>query len=85
MSKSLFIGSDDRGPQAARRLSRGRGRLDELHEDSVRIDREHEPSKRTLNGLRADAEEPVARVLGVQSISASRPLTSSWNCGEPTS
>src|SRR4030095_793511 len=71
MSKRLFIRqrlgnastvSDNRHPQATR-LSRGRGRLDELDEDSVRIDREHEPSKRTLNGLRADAEEPVARIL----------------------
>ena len=31
------------------------------HQDGVRIDREHEPSERPLNGCGADAEEPVAR------------------------
>ena len=35
--------------------------LDELDEDAVRVDREHESPERTLNGLSADAEETVTR------------------------
>src|SRR6185436_3404723 len=41
--------------------SRADGWLDELDEDAVRVDREHESPERTLNRLTADAEEPVAR------------------------
>ena len=37
------------------------GWLDELDEDAVGVDREHESSERTLNGLGADAEETVTR------------------------
>ena len=37
------------------------GRLDEPDEDAVGVDREHESSERTLNGLSADAEETVTR------------------------
>src|SRR6186713_3320363 len=35
--------------------------LDELDEDAIRVDREHESPERTLNGLSVDAEETVAR------------------------
>jgi hypothetical protein len=35
--------------------------LDELDEDAIRIDREHESPERALNGLGVDAEETVTR------------------------
>src|SRR6186713_1503901 len=35
--------------------------LDELDEDAIRVDREHESPERTLNGLSVDAEETVTR------------------------
>ena len=41
--------------------SRADGWLDELDEDAIRVDREHESPERTSNRLTADAEETVAR------------------------
>jgi hypothetical protein len=41
--------------------SRADGWLDELDEDAIRVDREHESPERTLNGLSVDAEETVTR------------------------